>query len=111
MNTQERLIKHALIGFGIFAIITVIMIFSSKIHIGFFGYVTMLVLGSFFTTLGMFLGDTFRLFTKPDLLLAADSVDMFRKKMFWKIGPQVIGWIVGYIAFQGTMKNVLGFNI
>lgn len=108
---QERLIKSSLICFAIFATITIILIFSSNAHLGFFGYVATLFVGTFFTTIGVFLGDSFRHFTKPDILAASDSVDMFKKRVFWKIGPQVIGWIIGYIAFNGAMRNVLGYNI
>ncbi|MGE5621523.1 MAG: hypothetical protein ACM3VY_00710 [Candidatus Bathyarchaeota archaeon] len=111
MSTQQRLTRHGLICFGIFAAITGIAVFSSKIHLGFFGYFAMLVFGTLFTTLGVSLGDAFRRFTRPDVLVAADSVDMFRKRVFWKVGPQAIGWIIGFIAFQGMMRNVLGFAV
>lgn len=111
MSAKERLLKHALICFGIFLIFTLLSIFSSRVHLGFFGNVALLVVGTIFTTIGVFIGDSFRLFVMPDLISASDSVDMFKKRVFWKIGPQVIGWIVGLIAFKGMMTNVLGIPV
>jgi hypothetical protein len=80
-------------------------------HLGFWGHFWFFVIGSLFSSLGMMAGELFRRFTQPDLLLADGAQEMFKKKLFWKVGPQLIGGIVGYIAAGGFMQNVLGYYI
>jgi hypothetical protein len=109
MNTKDRFIKHALICFGIFFCFTLIVVFSSKIHLGFFGCIAYLLSGTVFTTIGVFLGDTIRRFVIPDSVFTTGAMDTFKKKIFWMVGPQSIGWFIGYVATNGFMKNTLGY--
>lgn len=107
---QVRTRKQLLICFTIFLVLTVMAVFSSSIYLGFFGYVAMLIVGTSTTTIGVVVGDAIRRLAMPDLVLAAGGVDLLRKKVFWLVGPQVIGWFVGYIAFKGVMGK-LGFYL
>jgi hypothetical protein len=68
-----------------------------------------LLSATFFTTIGVHLGDAFRRFVKPDMIFTSGAVETFKTKIFWLIGPQFIGWIIGYMATSGFMKNVLGY--
>lgn len=106
---QERLPKQFLICLAIFIVFTVVAIFSSRVHIGFFGYLAMPIVGTFCTTVGVAIGDAFRRFVKPDVLLASGAYDMFRKKLFWLVGPQAIGWLIGYLTYESVMRKMLGF--
>lgn len=108
---QQRLLKSFLICLGLFVVLTVMMIFSSRIHIGFMGYLSALIFGTLFTSCGVVIGDVFRRFVMPDLVFVSGSFDMLCKKVFWLIGPQAIGWLIGYMGYQGFMRNVLGFYI
>jgi hypothetical protein len=110
MNATDRFIKHALICFGIFFCFTLVAVFSPKIHIGFFGCLALLVSGTFFTTIGVVIGDAVRRFVRPDIMLTSNAVETFQKKVFWMIGPQFIGWFIGLIACNGFMGNVLGYK-
>lgn len=56
MSAKERLLNHALICFAIFFIFMLLSVFSSRFHLGFFGNVALLVVGTLFTTIGVFLG-------------------------------------------------------
>jgi hypothetical protein len=105
---KERVIKHALICFGIMLLLTIVALFSRTTHIGFFGYVIMLIAGTLFTTIGVGIAEAFRRFVIPDMLLASGAYDMLLKKVFWLIGPQAIGWFIGTVATQGQLRN-LGF--
>ena len=107
---QARTRKQLLICFTIFLVLTVMAVFSSSFYLGFFGYVAMLIVGTSTTTIGVVVGDAIRRLAMPDLVLAADGVDLLRKKVFWLVGPQAIGWFVGYIAFKGVMSK-LGFYL
>ncbi|MEQ6292246.1 hypothetical protein ACFPAG_16700 [Vogesella sp. GCM10023246] len=107
---QARTLKQLLICFTIFLLLTVMAVFSSSIYLGFFGYVAMLIVGTTTTTIGVVVGDAIRRLAMPDLVFAAGGVDLLRKKVFWLVGPQAIGWFVGYIAFKGVMGK-LGFYL
>lgn len=105
---MQRLVKQALFCFALMACFTLIALFSSKVQWGFLGYPALLIGGTFFTTLGVVIGDALRRFTKPDLVFASDGIGLFKAKVFWLIGPQVIGWIIGWIATQGFLAHVPG---
>ncbi|AOY02191.1 hypothetical protein BJP62_03905 [Jeongeupia sp. USM3] len=97
-----------MICFGIFLFIHLLILFNPNVRLGFFGHLVSLLVGSGFTAVGMFAGDSFRRFVHPDLIMARDSIDMLRKRVFWLVGPQAIGWFVGYLAYTGFMRNVMG---
>lgn len=102
---QARLVRLGAICFGIMLVLTVFSLFSKSIHIGFFGYILMLLFGTVFTTIGVAIGDAFRRFVMPDLLFAAGAYDMFLKRIFWLVGPQAIGWFIGLVATQGLLRQ------
>lgn len=107
---ESRMTKQFGLCFAIFLLIVLKMMFSSSAGLGFFGDLATLVFGTLFTGIGVVAGDAICRFTRPDILLASDGIDLFKKKIFWVIGPQVIGWIIGYIAFSGFMHNILGYS-
>lgn len=80
-------------------------------HLGFWGHFWFFVFGSLFLSLGLMGGELFRRFVKPDILIANGAQDMFKQRLFWKVGPQLIGGVIGIIACSGFMKNVLGYYI
>lgn len=86
------------------------MAFSPKVSLSFFGYIAYPLACTFFTTIGVVIGDAFCRFTKPDAFLSSGATDTFKQRIFWLIGPQFIGWFIGIIATNGFMKNVLGFS-
>jgi hypothetical protein len=108
---KKRLLMQAGICFAIFAALTALVMFSSRSHLGFFGNIATLVFGTVFTTIGVAVGDAIRRFVKPDVLFASSAIDIFRAKVFWMIGPQVIGWIIGFMAFNGFMEHTLGYDM
>lgn len=109
MTAKDRLVKHALICFGIYFCFTLLLVFSSKAHFGFFGNLAFLLSGTVFSTIGVAIGDTFRRFVIPDAYFTTGAVDSFKKKIFWMVGPQCIGGFIGFMATKGFMTNVLGY--
>ena len=107
---QSRVAKQFALCFAIFLVVVLTMVFSSKPGLGFCGDLAALVFGTLFTGIGVVIGDAVCRFVRPDVLMASDGTEMFKKKVFWMIGPQVIGWLIGYMAFTGFMHNVLGIN-
>lgn len=108
---KQRLMTQAGICLALFVVFTVVAIFSSKVQWGFFGYVALLISGSLFTTIGVALGDAFRRFVMPDIYFTSGAIDSFKKKIFWRVGPQAIGWFLGIMATNGFMQNYLGYDM
>jgi hypothetical protein len=48
------------------------------------------------------LGDKLRMFSMPTAFYTHGMLDCMEKKLFWGIGPQIIGIILGQIAVWGT---------
>jgi hypothetical protein len=101
--------KNFIICLIIMVIYAVGAIFSPKFHYGFFGVVILFVAGTLFTTIGVIIGEKFRDFTMPDTISASGAGDMFTKKLFWKMGPQAIGWFIGLMAVNGLLKTIFGY--
>lgn len=80
-------------------------------HIGFWGHLWTFIIGSLFLSLGMMAGELFRRFAQPNQLRANGTMKMLEKRLFWKVGPQFIGAIVGGSAVDSFMQNVLGYYI
>ena len=108
---KSKLVLHAAICMGIFAVLTIAMVFSSKSHLGFFGYIAFFLSGSIFTTIGVAVGDLLRNMAMPDFYMTKNFMDSIKKRIFWSIGPQAIGWFIGFIATNGFMQNYLGYNM
>jgi hypothetical protein len=64
-----------------------------------------------FTGVGMCIGEWFRRFTHPDWISTSGAVETFKAKVFWLMGPQAIGALIGFFAFQGFMNNILGYAV
>lgn len=115
MKTQqgfkEQVIFHAAICTAIIALITIVAAFSSNVHLGFFGYIALFIVGSIFTTIGVVIGDVFRRAAMPDAYLTTGFSDSIKKRIFWSVGPQAIGWFIGTIATNGFMQNYLGYDM
>lgn len=108
---KSKLMLHGAICMGIFAVLTIAMVFSSKSHLGFFGYIAFFLSGSIFTTIGVAVGDLLRNMAMPDFYMTKNFMDSIKKRIFWSIGPQAIGWFIGFIATNGFMENYLGYNM
>lgn len=86
------------------------MFSDNKLHTGFWGWVVFMFVGTFFTTLGFFLGSIFLNFVRPDAYFTSGAMDSFKKRIFWSIGPQFIGWCIGLYVSMNFMGNVLGYE-
>ena len=47
-------------------------------------------------------GDKLRMFSMPTAFYTHGMLDCMEKKLFWRIGPQIIGIMLGQIAIWGT---------
>lgn len=104
--------RYPAIAFLFYMVVTIHSVWTgSAPYLGFWGHFWFLICGTFFSSLGMMGGEYFRRFTMPDLIAARDATEMFSKKMFWRVGPQMIGGAIGLMACSGVMKNFLGYTL
>ncbi|MGR6424488.1 hypothetical protein ACUZ8Y_15795 [Aeromonas veronii] len=104
--------RYPVIATLFFLVITIYSLWTgSSPQLGFWGHIWHFAFGSLFTSLGLMGGELFRRFTQPNMLFADGAQEMFKKKLFWKVGPQLIGGVVGYIAAGGFLQNVLGYYV
>jgi hypothetical protein len=67
---------------------------------GFFAKLFAVIVGTALGTLGALGGDAIRKFAQPDFLITTGGFFQFLwVKVFWKIGPQVVGLFIG--VFMG----------
>jgi len=59
------------------------------------GFVAFVVL---FTFAGCFIANLLRLWVHPDFVVTSGFIGMLKAKVFWRIGPQFIGSIIGIVA-------------
>ncbi|EMA4783579.1 hypothetical protein U3C50_003346 [Providencia rettgeri] len=97
--TQYYFSKYMIIAFVISAIVVIYNWISPAGHIyGIWSGIKFFVAMGFCTGLGMFIGNALRLAAMPDYITTREGmVGLLQAKLFWAIGPQVIGWIVGLI--------------
>ncbi|WP_218586164.1 hypothetical protein, partial [Pseudomonas sp. MWU12-2323] len=105
---SSRTQTQAVLCFGLFVVIDLFALFMPRVHLGFLGLLLTPFIGGFFTFVGVAIGDAICRAMRPDLLLGSSSVELFKAKVFWRIGPQAIGWFCGFIAYQSVMRNVFG---
>ena len=84
---------------------------GSAPDLGFWGHLWYFIFGTLFVSAGLIGGELFRRFVHPDVLVAQNASELFKQRVFWKAGPQLIGAVVGLIAHSGFMHNVLGYNV
>ena len=101
--------KYALICFVIALLCCIGMWFQPQ-EIGFWGGILFIIFATIFTTIGVFIGDALRRFAMPDAFFSTGFVDTIKQKVFWGVGPQLIGWIVGIVVTNGFLINVLGLT-
>ncbi|XAG82173.1 hypothetical protein MRN14_06160 [bacterium 19NY03SH02] len=106
---MDRYIRYLIISFVLMFVMMLVTVFNSHVSVGFLGWLAFLVSGTLLTGTGAFIGRLFLDFVRPDIYLTTGAVDAFYKRLFWSIGPQFIGGLIGFMATQGFMSNVLGY--
>lgn len=62
---------------------------------GFFAKLFAVILGTVFGVGGVVIGDVARKFARPDAFFSSGMVDTIQTKLFWMLGPQLIGMVIG----------------
>ncbi|MGL1931802.1 MAG: hypothetical protein OCC45_08585 [Desulfotalea sp.] len=107
MDKKEMFIKDAIICV-IIAIIMVCFGIFGEANLAFKEGIAFFVFGSIFTTITVFIADLLRIFAAPDIILTGGFSDSLKTKLFWKFGPQGIGWVIGLLITNGFLANTIG---
>lgn len=98
--------KYLLISYALSVIVTATQAFSKTNAYSLIEQVYFLVATGIFVGSFAYLGKLFRDFVMPDAILTSGAADTFKQKIFWMIGPQVIGAVIGLIATHGLHKTL-----
>ncbi|MFY3772073.1 hypothetical protein ACOT1K_19690 [Providencia manganoxydans] len=93
-------LKYLGIAFGIAFIILIFNVFSATGHVhGFWHGVSILFWLTLSPTIGMTLGALIRQWLMPDAIYTREGTfGLAKAKLFWAVGPQGIGWLLGALA-------------
>ena len=53
------------------------------------------------------LGDLFRQYAKPDVIIARNASDLASEKLFWEFGPQCIAPVAAFVFFVLALSNMM----
>jgi len=105
---SSRIQSQAAFCFGLFIVIDLLALIMPRVHLGFLGLLLTPFVGGFLTFVGVAIGDAICRAMRPDFMMGSSSLELFKAKVFWRIGPQAIGWFCGFVAYQNVMRNVFG---
>lgn len=99
--------KHYLLAsFGLSLVISITRIVSKTDSLSLLEHIYFFVATGLFVGSFSYLGKLVRDFVMPDAIVTTSAVDSFKQKLFWSIGPQVIGAVIGFMATQGLHNNL-----
>lgn len=93
----------AAIVFGIFAVAdnNSVMVLGA----GFFAKCFAALVGMVTGFIGAMIGDSIRRFARPDIVFTSGISSLIGIKLFWLLGPQLIGLVVGAFIGIGLVLN------
>lgn len=103
---MKTYIHYLLASFGLSLILTITRIASKTEPLSLLEQIYFFVATGFFVGSFAYLGKLVRDFVMPDAIVTTSAVDSFKQKLFWAIGPQVIGAVIGFMATQGLHNNL-----
>lgn len=107
-KNNDELIQSAVI-WGIAALILAILActFNNSpmvLRAGFFAKLFAVIVGTAFGTAGALIGDAIRKFAHPNAVFTSGGMlSMIWIKVFWKVGPQIIGLVIGVMLGCGLV--------
>lgn len=107
---MSKFTHYLLASFGLSLAITISRIFSKVDSLGILEHVYYFISTGFFVGTFAFLGKLVRDFVMPDAIVTNSAMDSFKQKLFWSVGPQVIGAVIGFIATEGLHNNLFVKN-
>lgn len=98
--------KYLLVSYALSVVITISRAFSKIETLSFVEHVYFLLATGVFVASFAYVGKLFRDFVMPDAMITSGALESFKQKVFWMIGPQVIGGLIGLFATHGLHKTL-----
>ncbi|MET4895228.1 hypothetical protein [Morganella morganii] len=97
---KQKIIKYFILAFVLSLFIILFNIFSATGKIYSFGHgVKILFWMTVGPGVGMLIGAFIRQWLMPDTIYTREgTIGIFKAKVFWAVGPQSIGWLVGVLT-------------
>lgn len=100
-NKNKREIWLAL-SIGASILVLVILISGQK-KLGFGRFALGFILSALASFIAVLVGDMLRKIAMPDVFFSKGMMDTLQKKLFWSIGPQAIGLLLGQLLVWGLL--------
>ena len=103
---QFTAIKYLTISFILSLVVVLFNVFSSTGNIySFWHGVKILFWLTIGPGIGMLMGNVIRKWLMPDAIFTREgTIGIFKAKIFWSIGPQCIGWLLGLLAVSEQLN-------
>lgn len=100
---QKSAFIWAFVSFGFAIFIHVFNSSYTVTHAGFFHKCFSVIVASILGTIGAVIGDGIRRFAMPDAMLTSGIGETIKAKLFWMVGPQLIGMAIGVFVGAGVV--------
>ena len=105
-----RVERTVVIWAGLAVVLAILMCTGNSsalvLRAGFFVKLVAIVVGAVLGLVGAVLGDAIRKFAQPDAVLTSGGMlQLIWVKVFWKVGPQVIGLVLGVALGTSLVLN------
>lgn len=106
-QNMPTILKYLIITFFINITLLLFNLFSSKgVSHGIWEWVAIIFFGTIFSTIGASIGNFLREIAHPDAILTNGGLyEILKTKIFWAIGPQSIGWLIGMAIASNMLKK------
>ena len=106
-SAGQRFVKYLIISCMIAILILLVNTFSAKgVSLGFWHGTLALIGWTIAPGIGAIVGDTLRRICMPDSIFTSGGMgSILKAKIFWSIGPQCIGWYIGFTSITSTLDN------
>ncbi|MCD1655177.1 hypothetical protein K7J14_10745 [Treponema zuelzerae] len=99
---------------SIFSILTIISAFSGTAEISggqaIIFVILSLMLCPILGFIGFLIGEKLRDALHPDFVITSGFMSLLKEKVFWAIGPQVIGGFLGILIASGIIQLLVGIE-
>ena len=95
-----------IIWFAVSLVMSITIVSMTRSSLGFFRAFFFILLSIILGPLAAVIGNSIRKFSQPDTILVGPGIGVFiLAKIFWKIGPQLIGVCIVLLVLQSTIYS------
>lgn len=111
MNKKEMFVKDAVCCVILAVVVGGFLMFGDlerSSNLSVMEGITFIFFSALFTTVAVFVADLIRIYTMPDAIFTSGLSHTLKTKLFWKFGPQCIGWLIGFMLAGSFLETTFG---